>query len=53
MIAQAATNAKNLMGLQGRVDVRGYVDTSMSTAKSNALSERMATAVRDDSSATG
>lgn len=48
MIAQAATNAKNLMGLRGRVDVRGYVDTSMSKAKSNALSERMAKAVRDE-----
>jgi outer membrane protein OmpA-like peptidoglycan-associated protein len=47
-IAQAAMNAKNLMGLRGRVDVRGYVDTSMSKAKSNALSERMAKAVRDE-----
>ena len=48
VIAQAAINAENLMGLRGRVDVRGYVDTSMSKAKSNALSERMAKAVRDE-----
>ena len=39
---------RDLMGLRGRVDVRGYVDTSMSKAKSNALSERMAKAVRDE-----
>ena len=48
VIAQAATNAKNLMDLRGRVEVRGYVDTSMSKEKSYALSERMARAVRDE-----
>jgi OOP family OmpA-OmpF porin len=48
VIAQAATNAKNLMDLRGRVEVLGYVDTSMSKDKSFALSERMAKAVRDE-----
>ena len=48
VIAQAAMNAKNLMDLRGRVEVRGYVDTSMSKEKSGALSERMAKAVRDE-----
>ncbi len=48
LIAQAAMNAKNLMGLQGRVQVRGYVDTSMSVQKSAILSEGMAKAVCDE-----
>ncbi len=48
LIAQAAMNAKNLMGLPGRVQVRGYVDTSMSVQKSAILSESMAKAVRDE-----
>ena len=48
VIAQAALNAKNLMDLRGRVEVRGYVDTSMSEQKSGTLSEAMAKAVRDE-----
>jgi OmpA-OmpF porin, OOP family len=47
VIAQAAMHAKRLMDRQGQVDVRGYVDTSMSARKSAILSERMAKAVRD------
>jgi OOP family OmpA-OmpF porin len=47
VIAQAAMHAKRLMDRQGHVDVRGYVDTSMSARNSAILSERMAKAVRD------
>ena len=48
VIAQAAMHAKRLMDRQGQVDVRGYVDTSMSRQKSAILSERMAKAVRNE-----
>ena len=41
-------NAKNLMDLRGWVEVRGYVDTSMSEQKSVTLSENMAKAVCDE-----
>ena len=48
VVAQAAMNAKNLMDLRGWVEVRGYVDTSMSEQKSVTLSENMAKAVCDE-----
>jgi len=48
VVAQAAMNAKNLMDLRGWVEVRGYVDTSMSEQKSGTLSENMAKAVWDE-----
>jgi OOP family OmpA-OmpF porin len=48
VVAQAAMNAKNLMDLRGWVEVRGYVDTSMSEQKSDTLSENMAKAVCDE-----
>ena len=37
VIAQAALNAKNLMDLRGRVEVRGYVDTSYRSGKRHAI----------------
>jgi OmpA-OmpF porin, OOP family len=48
VVAQAALNAKNLMDLRGWVEVRGYVDTSMSEQRSVTLSENMGKAVCDE-----
>ena len=48
VVAQAAMNAKNLMDLRGWVEVRGYVDTSMSEQRSVTLSENMGKAVCDE-----